>query len=78
MGKADKNGLLDADAPGPFSVTSEAELGAILLAMVSSARAAGLDAESALRSAVIQMQVEIREVELADASDAGVIALPSD
>jgi XTP/dITP diphosphohydrolase len=46
--------------------------------MVSSARAAGLDAESALRSAVIQMQVEIREVELADASDAGVIALPSD
>lgn len=78
MGKAEKIGLLDADAPGPFSVTSEAELGAILLAMVSSARAAGLDPERALRGAVRELQVEIREVEIGDASDAGVIALPSE
>jgi XTP/dITP diphosphohydrolase len=78
MGKAEKIGLLDADAPGPFTVTSEAELGAILLAMVSSARAAGLDPERALRGAVRELQVEIREVEIADASDAGVIALPSE
>ena len=78
MGKAEKIGLLDADAPGPFTVTSEAELGAILLAMVSSARAAGLDPERALRGAVRELQVEIREVEVADASDAGVIALPAE
>lgn len=78
MGKAEKIGLLDADAPGPFTVTSEAELGAILLAMVSSARAAGIDPERALRGAVRELQVEIREVEIADASDAGVIALPAE
>ena len=78
MGKAEKIGLLEADAPGPFTVTSEAELGAILLAMVSSARAAGIDPERALRGAVRELQVEIREVEIADASDAGVIAFPSE
>ncbi|MEO0060852.1 MAG: hypothetical protein RL343_470, partial [Actinomycetota bacterium] len=78
IGKAEKIGLLDPDAPGPFSVTNEAELGAILLAIVSSARAAGLDPERALRGAVRELQVEIREVEIADASDAGVIAFPSE
>ena len=78
LGKAEKIGLLDADAPGPFSVTSEEELGAILLAIVSSGRAAGLESERALRSALKALQVEIREVELADASDAGVIAIPSE
>jgi len=78
IGKAEKLQLLDADAPGPFSVTSEAELGAILLAMVSSARAAGIDAEGALRGAVRELEVEIREFELADANDAGVIALPAE
>jgi XTP/dITP diphosphohydrolase len=46
--------------------------------MVSSARAAGIDAEGALRGAVRELQVEIREVELDDAADAGVIALPSE
>ncbi len=78
LGKAEKIGLLDADAPGPFSVTSEAELGAILLAIVSSGRSAGLDSERALREALRELQVEIREVELEGDSDAGVIALPSD
>lgn len=78
IGKAEKLELLDADAPGPFTVTSEAELGAILLAVVSSARAAGIDAEGALRGAVRELEVEIREYELDEASDAGVIAVPSD
>lgn len=78
IGKAEKLQLLDADAPGPFSVTSEAELGAILLAVVSSARSAGIDAEGALRGAVRELEVEIREFELDDANDAGVIALPAE
>lgn len=78
MGKAEKLGLLDKDAPGPFSVTSEAELGTILLAMVSSARAAGFDPERALREATRELQVEIREYELEADSDAGVIAMPAE
>lgn len=78
MGKAEKLGLLDKDAPGPFSVTSEAELGTILLAMVSSARAAGFDPERALREATRELQVEIREFELEADSDAGVIAMPAE
>ncbi|MFM6971746.1 MAG: MazG family protein [Rhodoluna sp.] len=78
LGKAEKIGLLDGNAPGPFSVTSEAELGAIFLAIVTSARAAGLDSERALRSALRELQVEIREVELDDANDAGIIAKPSE
>lgn len=78
LGKAEKLGVLDADAPGAFSVTSEAELGAILLAVVQSGRAAGLDAERALRGAVRELAVEIRTYELDADSDAGVIALPAD
>lgn len=78
IGKAEKLGLLDAEAAGPFTVTSEAELGAILLAVVSSARSAGIDAEGALRGAVRELEVEIREFELDDATDAGVIAVPSE
>ncbi len=77
IGKAEKIGLLDADAPGPFTVTSEAELGAILLAIVSSGRSAGLDSERALREAVRELQVEIRHSEIEDGFDAGVIALPN-
>ena len=77
IGKAEKIGLLDAEAPGPFTVTSEAELGAILLAIVSSGRSAGLDSERALREAVRELQVEIRHSEIEDGFDAGVIALPN-
>ena len=73
LGKAEKLGLLDSDAPGAFTLTSEAELGAILLAVVSSARSAGLDPERALREATRELQVEIRTNELADSFDAGVI-----
>ncbi len=73
LGKAEKLGLLDPDAPGAFTLTSEAELGAILLAVVSSARTAGLDPERALREATRELQVEIRTSELSDSFDAGVI-----
>ena len=73
IGKAEKLGMLDPDEPGAFSLTSEAELGAILLALVSSARSAGLDPERALRSATRELQVEIRAAELSDDFDAGVI-----
>jgi XTP/dITP diphosphohydrolase len=78
LGKAEKIGLLDADAPGPFSVTGEAELGAILLAVVSSGRAAGLDSERALREALRELQVEIRHAEIEAGLDAGVIAIPTE
>ena len=78
LGKAEKIGLLDGNAPGPFSVTNESELGAIFLAMVTSARSAGLDSERALRSAIRELQVEIREVELDEVNDAGIIAKPSE
>jgi len=76
LGKAEKIGLLDADAPGAFSVTNEDELGAILLAVTASAKAAGLDAERALRSAVRDLQVEIRqyEIESAGFGSAGIVA----
>ena len=78
LGKAERIGLLDADAPGPFSVTGEAELGAILLAVVSSGRAAGLDSERALREALRELQVEIRHAEIEEGFDAGVIAVPNE
>ena len=78
LGKAEKLGMLDPDAPGAFSITSEDELGAILLAVVQSARAAGLDSERALRGAVRSLSTEIREYELEDVVDAGVIAIPAD
>lgn len=78
LAKAEKIGLLDGNAPGPFNVTSESELGAIFLAMVTSARSAGLDSERALRSALRELQVEIREVELDEVNDAGIIAKPSE
>ena len=78
MGKAEKIGLLDKDAPGPFSVANSDEVGAILLAVVSSARSAGIDPEQALRGAVRELMVEIREAEIGDAADAGIIAVPTD
>lgn len=77
IGKAEKIGLLDKDAPGPFSVSNSDEVGAILLAVVSSARAAGIDPEQALRGAVRELMVEVREVEIGEAVDAGIIAIPA-
>ncbi len=73
LGKAEKIGLLEAGATGPIQVEDEDQLGGLLLAIVTSARASGLDAERALRSAVRDLMGDIRKVEVLDASDAGVV-----
>jgi XTP/dITP diphosphohydrolase len=51
----------------------ESSLGKLLLAIVSSSRAAGLEPERALREATRELQVEIRSFELDSDNDAGVI-----
>jgi XTP/dITP diphosphohydrolase len=62
-------------------VADEDELGSLLLAIVSSARAGGLDAERALRTTLRGLQEEMRDVEHdlrnGDQADAGIIGLPS-
>ena len=75
VGRAEKVGVSipDAAAPGPVSPglavphastpVTEAALGIQLLAMVAAARAAGLDPERALRSALRGLQDSIREAE---------------
>ncbi|MFM5904279.1 MAG: MazG family protein [Microbacteriaceae bacterium] len=73
LGKAEKIGLLEAGATGPLQVDDEEQLGGLLLAIVTAARANGLDSERALRSAVRDLSGDIRKVEILDASDAGVI-----
>ncbi|MDH6180307.1 XTP/dITP diphosphohydrolase [Microbacteriaceae bacterium SG_E_30_P1] len=60
LGRAHKVGLLDATAPGAVGVTSEDELGPLLLAIVASAKANGLDSERALRTSLRELQAEIR------------------
>ena len=82
LGRAQKVGLLEADASFPLQMESEDELGPLLLAIVSAAKARGLDSERALRSALRDLQGEIREHErTVDAPDdavfdAGIIGLP--
>jgi XTP/dITP diphosphohydrolase len=65
-------GLLDATAPGAINVTDEDELGPLLLAIVASAKANGLDSERALRSALRGLSGEIQahegDVALAEAT----------
>jgi XTP/dITP diphosphohydrolase len=73
LGRAHKVGLIDATQPGAVNVTNEDELGPLLLAIVASAKANGLDSERALRSALRELQSEIRDHEVELASDAGVI-----
>ena len=73
LGKAEKIGLIDGAEGGGVPVGDEAQLGGLLLAIVASARAAGLDAERALREATRELQVELRAAELADSFDAGII-----
>lgn len=64
LGRAEKIGLLEDDGQtGPLGITDEDELGPLLLAIVASARAGGLDAERALRTAVRDLQDEIRSAE---------------
>jgi XTP/dITP diphosphohydrolase len=85
LGKAEKLGLIDPDAPAAIEVTSEDELGPLLLAIVSAARANGLDAERALRSTLRGLQGEMRDTEAelreltgaaGDEADAGIIGMP--
>jgi XTP/dITP diphosphohydrolase len=76
LGRAEKVGLLEVDAAGGVSVASEDELGPLLLAIVASAKAKGLNAERALRSTLRDLQGEIREYE-AESADAGIIGLPA-
>jgi len=92
IGRAQKIGLLDEDLTPAMSIGSEDELGPLLLAIVAGAKAQGLDAERALRTALRDQQDEIRsaEADVADAPsavdsplssdpfDAGVIGRPSD
>ena len=81
IGKAQKIGLLETDPPALLPIDSEAELGPILLAIVSAAKAQGLDSERALRTALRDLQDEIRAAEQesgADPADAGVIAFPTE
>jgi XTP/dITP diphosphohydrolase len=75
MGKAEKAGILEKQSEPVVPMQSEDELGKLLLAIVASARAVGLDPERALREATRELQVEIRSSELADATDAGVVGL---
>jgi XTP/dITP diphosphohydrolase len=81
LGRAEKLGLIDADAPPAIAVADEDELGSLLLAIVSSARAGGLDAERALRTTLRGLQDEMREVEQelrrGDQADAGIIGFPT-
>jgi len=68
LGRAQRVGLTAKKVrPGrgtdTVAVETEADLGALLLAIVSSAKARGLDSERALRSALRGLQDEIREVE---------------
>lgn len=77
MGKAEKLGLLEK-GQSPLEVQNDEELGALLLTLVSSARAKGLDPEMALRKATTDLMSDIRKFEVLEASDAGVIALESD
>jgi XTP/dITP diphosphohydrolase len=78
LGRAHKVGLIDATLPGAVNVTDEDELGPLLLAIVASAKANGLDSERALRTALRALQAEIRDHEIETASDAGVIGTSAD
>lgn len=77
IGRAQKIGVLATDAPAVVPVSDEQQLGGLLLAIVSSAKASGLDAERALRVTLRELQDEIREAE-SDPFDAGIIGTTAD
>ncbi|GAA3739642.1 hypothetical protein GCM10022239_14110 [Leifsonia bigeumensis] len=62
-GRAEKVGVAIAVPDAVAESATEAELGAHLLAIASTARAAGLDPERALRTALRTLQEEIRAAE---------------
>jgi len=63
LGKAEELDVIQVGGPAPFPFQTEEELGAVLLAMVASARSQGLDAERALRSQLRDLQDDIRDAE---------------
>jgi XTP/dITP diphosphohydrolase len=65
--------LIDASDVPAITMDAETALGKLLLAIVSSARAAVLEPERALREATRELQVEIRSFELDSDNHAGVI-----
>ena len=69
LGKAAKVGVGAPDAATPQPPATEDELGRTLLALVSSARSQGLDAERALRHAVRGLEDDVRAAEDATAGD---------
>ena len=73
LGKAEKAGLIEAPTEHPIPIQDEGDLGRLLLAIVQSARAKGLEPERALREATRELQVEIRAWELDSDNDAGVV-----
>ena len=73
IGKAQSLGVLGKDEPSPIAIGDEDQLGALLLALVLAAKSKGLDAERALRGSVRELEVEIRQFELSDDFDAGII-----
>lgn len=75
MGKAEKIGILEPLSEPVVPMSSEEDLGKLLLAIVASARALGLDAERALREATRELQVDIRAAELDGEFDAGVVGV---
>ena len=77
IGRAQKIGVLDRDAPAAIPIASEDELGPLLLAIVASAKAQGFDSERALRATLRGLQQEIRDSEQGpfDPNDAGIIGL---
>jgi XTP/dITP diphosphohydrolase len=77
LGRAEKVGLIELEGAGGVKVESEDELGALLLAIVASAKSNGLDAERALRSTLRGLQDEIREHE-GSVADAGIIGVASE
>jgi XTP/dITP diphosphohydrolase len=76
VGRAEKVGVPitvpDAVPDAAPTPSTEAELGAQLLAIAATARAAGLDPERALRTALRSLQDDIREAE-ASATEAPVV-----
>jgi XTP/dITP diphosphohydrolase len=75
MGKAEKVGILEQAESPAIPMADENELGKLLLAVVASARSAGLDPERALREATKELQVEIRAAEIDAETNAGVIGI---
>ena len=73
IGKAEKAGILSPLTQPAVPMTNEEDLGRLLLAVVASARSLRLDPERALREATRALEQEVREREISDASDAGVI-----